>query len=247
MSKNKALQIVWGLALSLFSACSFFSGTETDVKKNEIGMLPAEDRKYVLKSAIIKLKSSKPILGSDVESTIYFDDYGDKYCNITDTKLKYKNTTIVTGSISITKNDYTYTYNPEKKTGTKSRNKGNFNPMHIDFSKMDAQSLESNGIRKVGQSVYLGRDCDVYEMENPSLEMTGRYEVWNKIPLKYFTKIGSSQIEMYVTEIDENALVPESIFDLPKDVEFIEATNPLVSPTEHAPSDSVLNLPEQEK
>lgn len=231
----------------VFSSCDFFSGKEAESKKNEIGMLPEEDRKYVLKSAIIKLKSARQVLGSDIETTIYIDDYGDKYCNITDTKLKYKNTTIVTSSVSITKNDFTYIYNPEKKTGTKSRNKGNFNPMHIDFAKMDAQSLVSNGISKTGESECLGRICEVYVMDNPALEMSGRYEVWNKIPLKYFTKIGTSQIEMYAVELQENPILPVNIFDLPKDVEFIDVANPLASPSEPALSDSLLNLPSEGK
>src|SRR5205085_1235877 len=102
-------------------------------------------------------------------------------CNITDTKLNYKNTQIVTRSISITKNDFTYTFNPEKKTGTKSGNRGNFNPMHLDFAKMDPQSMKASGISKQGESECLGRTCEIFVMDNPSLEMHGQYEVWNKI------------------------------------------------------------------
>lgn len=206
-------------------------------------MLPAEDRKYVLKSAIIKLKSAKQILGSDIETTIYIDDYGDKYCNITDTKLKYKNTTIVTSSVSITKNDFTYNYNPEKKIGTKSKNKGNFNPMHIDFASMDKQSLDANGISRVGETECLGRTCEVYIMENAALEMSGRYEVWNKIPLKFSTRIGTSQMEMYAVEILESPVIPEKIFEIPDNIKFTDAVNPLASPSEPAPSDSLQNLP----
>lgn len=232
---------------NLFFSCGFFSNEEKTDKSHEIGMLPAEDRKYTLKSAIIKLKSAKQILGSDIETTIYLDDYGDKYCNITDTKLKYKNTTIVTSSISITRNDYTYTYNPEKMTGTKSENKGNFNPMHIDFASMDKQSLDANGIRKVGETECLGRICEVYLMENEALEMSGRYEVWNKIPLKFSTRIGSSQMEMYAVDVLESPDIPEKIFEIPETIEFTEAANPLKSSSEPALSDSLLNLPSGDK
>ena len=140
------------LGVLIISSCDFFSGSEKQKVKEDEGMLPESDRKYELKSAIIKMKSSRQVLGSDVESTIYFDDYGDKYCSITDTKLQYKNTLIVTSSITITRNDYTYSYNPEKKSGTKSKNKGNFNPMHFDFAKMDKQSMASNGVTRQGSS-----------------------------------------------------------------------------------------------
>lgn len=233
--------------MAVIFGCGFFDYEETKNDKGEVGMLPETDRKYNLKSAIIKLKSSKQILGSDIETTIYLDDYGDKYCNKTDTKLKYKNTTIVTSSVSITKNDFTYTYDPEKKSGTKSKNKGNFNPMHVDFSKMDKQSLETNGISKEGETKCLGRLCEVYVMENPALEMSGRYEVWNKIPLKFSTKIGNSQMEMYAVEVQENPIIPEDIFDLPKDIEFIDAANPLASGNEQFLSDSLPNLPSLDK
>ena len=229
-----------------FSACDFFSGKK-EKGKSEEGMLPESDRKYELKSAIIKMKSSKQVLGSDIESIIYIDDYGDKYCNITDTKLQYKSTLIVTRSINITRNDYTYNYNPEKKTGTKSKNKGNFNPMHFDFAKMDAQSMATNGITKQGETECLGRVCEVYVLENAALEMKGRYEVWNKIPLRLSTQIGESQIEMYATDLQENVVIPKSVYDLPNDIEFIDAANPLVSPNEPGLSDSVLNLPPQGK
>ena len=193
------------------------------------------------------MRSAKQILGSDIESTIYFDDYGDKFCNITETKLKYKGTTIVTTSINITRNDYTYTYNPEKLNGTKSKNKGNINAMHVDFAGMDAQSLESNGIRKGGNTEWLGRECEVFILDNPALEMVGRYEVWNKIPLKFATKIGSSEMEMYAVEISENTEIPTSVFELPANVEFIDASNLLTSSTEPALSDSLLNLPASDK
>ena len=233
--------------MAVIFGCGFFDNKETKNDKGEVGMLPETDRKYTLKSAIIKLKSSKQILGSDIETTIYLDDYGDKYCNKTDTKLKYKNTTIVTSSVSITKNDFTYTYNPEKKSGAKSKNKGNFNPMHVDFGKMDKQSLETNGITKEGETECLGRICEVYVMENPALEMSGRYEVWNKIPLKFSTKIGNSQMEMYAVEVQENPIIPEDIFDLPNDIEFIDAANPLASGNEQVLSDSLPNLPSLDK
>ncbi len=233
--------------MAVIFGCGFFDNKETKNDKGEVGMLPETDRKYTLKSAIIKLKSSKQILGSDIETTIYLDDYGDKYCNKTDTKLKYKNTTIVTSSVSITKNDFTYTYNPEKKSGAKSKNKGNFNPMHVDFGKMDKQSLETNGITKEGETECLGRICEVYVMENPALEMSGRYEVWNKIPLKFSTKIGNSQMEMYAVEVQENPIIPENIFDLPDDIEFIDAANPLASGNEQVLSDSLPNLPSLDK
>ena len=229
------------------SSCDFFSNDENNKIKQEEGMLPQTDRKYELKSVIIKLNSTKQILGSDIETTIYIDDYGDKYCNITDTKLKYKNTVIVTRSVSITKNDFTYTYNPEKLTGTKSKNQGNFNPMHIDFAKMDPQSMEMNGISKQGQTECLGKLCDVFVLENPTLDMSGRYEVWNKIPLKLFTRIGDSQMEMAATDLNENAEIPENIFDLPQNIEFMDVVNPLASPSAPALSDSLLNLHEQHK
>lgn len=225
------------------SSCTLFSGKETKTVPPGVGILPESDRKYVLKSVIIKLKSSKQILGSDIETTIYIDDYGDKYCNKTETKLKYKNTIISTSSVSITKNDFTFIYNPEKKTGTKSKNKGNFNPMHIDFAQMDRQSLESNGITKEGEVELLGRMCEVYVMENIALEMSGRYEVWNKIPLKFHTKIGDSEMEMYAFEVQENPEIPEAVFEQPKNIEFIDVTNPLASPSEQSPSDSLPSLP----
>lgn len=238
--------ILFGILLSgivYFEGCDFFSGPSADKIRHEEGMLPESDRKYELKSMMIKLKSVKQILGSDIEITIYIDDYGDKYCNITDTKLKYRNTYIVTRSVSITKNDFTYTYNPEKTTGTKSKNKGNFNPMHIDFAKLDPQSMETNGISKEGESECLGRVCQVYVLDNPALDMNGRYEVWNKIPLKLFTRIGDSQMEMVATELEENAAIPAGVFDIPKEIEFMDAANPLTSPSAPGLSDSALNLP----
>lgn len=197
-------------------------------------MLPADERKFGLRSAQLTMKSVKPVLGSDVETTIYFDEYGDKYCAITDTKLKYNGGEIVNRSVTVTKNSITYIYSPEKKTGTKSVNKGSFNPMHADFSSITPQTMEQFGIKKAGEVENLGRSCTVYIIDNPDLQLQGRYEVWNKIPLHSTVQIGESYMEMIATEIRENVEVADSLFDIPKDIEITDAIN--ISSSDSVPS-----------
>ena len=126
-------------------------------------------------------------------------------------------------------------------------NKGNLNPMHMDFLAMDAQAKKDNGIVRKGESEWLGKQCEVYVMDNPLIEMYGRYEVWNKIPLKYSTRIGESSIEMVATEVQENAAIENSIFELPDSIEFIDAVNPLASPSAPSASDSLPNLQSTDK
>lgn len=192
--------------------------------------------KFSLKSAIVSLKSTKQLAGSDVYVKVYIADSGKKYCAVTDTKLTYEGNEIVTTEISVTKDGYIYTYSPEKKTGVRYASSGNLNMSRIDFAGMNVHTMEEQGFRHEGTETILDKECDVFTLNKPEIRMQGRYCVWQTIPLRYRTSIDNLDLELVATKIEENAAIPKDIFDIPKDIKFHLPLTDSTSTPEPSPS-----------
>jgi len=226
--------ILIGVAVTVFL---WFSPATNRFEKNELVKVNPDyddddttQNKVQLKSAIITLRSTTPFMGSDIETRVYLDDYGNKYATITDTKLDYKGTPVVTTQISIISNGYVYNYDPEKKRGIKSINTDNFNPTKINFRKLDRSTMDGYGLKKEGHSTVLDKLCRVYSIDIPSMQMSGTYYVWQNITLRSKTKLDNVTMDMEAVKIQENVKIPPKFFEVPQNISFDE---PTVDTTRH--------------
>jgi hypothetical protein len=93
-----------------------------------------------------------------------------------------------------------------KEWATNNEKKKDFNPMSFKDGCRDCE--------KIGEEEVIGKKCDIYQDKNGI-----KYSVYEgKIPLK----IVMPKTTLQATKLEVNAKINESMFEPPKDVEFIE-------------------------
>ncbi len=186
--------------------------------KKSVSTPPKETtpRKYTIKSGIVTMKAD--ITGMKSTSILYFDDYGRK--EMTETfgdfnGLKIHEKVIIAG-------DYVYHLDMEKKTGTKKKLNGSAAPGAIDFSTISEKMMQDMGLSKEGNDSVLNRQCQIWVMDFKKMKMSGKYWVWNNIPLKSIADIEGIKVEIEAVSIEENPKLPASTFDTPLGMEIEE-------------------------
>lgn len=177
-----------------------------------------------IKSGIIYMKSTKPIHGSDIERNIYFDEYGTKRRVETTSIIMAKGERISTTQITIDVDGYSYSFNPEKKTGYRTKTNRSLNPTQIDFSKIDANTMQQFGIEKRGTEIIAGKLCTIYTISYDAMNFSGVYSVWNNIPLREVSKTLDFGYEYVATRVEENVPAKKEWFDIPSDIDFQESS-----------------------
>jgi len=200
----------------------------------------SETKADPIKSGIIYMVSTQPIHGSDVERTIYFDDYGHKRYTETVTSIKVGEQRVTTTQITLDVDGMSYKYDPEKKTGFQSKSSTGFNPTQIDFTRLDKMTMEDFGIKTEGKETVAGKECVIYSINYPAMNFTGRYAVWNNLPLHEEFKTADFGYEYIATKLVENANIEPSRFLVPSDITFAESGSRIES-TSTGSIDSVLN------
>ena len=179
-----------------------------------------------IKSGIIYMQSTQPIHGSDVERVIYFDDYGRKRRTETTTIIRAGEHRVTTTNITLDVDGYSYKFDPEKTIGYRAKVSKGFNPTQIDFTRLDKLTMEDFGIKSVGTETVAGKECVVYTIDYPAMGFSGRYAVWNNLPLHEEFRTADFGYEYIATKLDENANIPNEKFVVPSNIEFHDAASP---------------------
>ncbi|MFN5213159.1 MAG: hypothetical protein ACK5DY_00950 [Bacteroidota bacterium] len=177
-----------------------------------------------IKSGIIHMNSSKPIHGSDIERIIYFDDYGAKRRVETTTLIEAAGQRITTTQITIDIEGFSYSFNPEKKTGYKTAINKNLNPTQLDFSKIDANTMQQFGIEKKGTEIIAGKVCTIYTINYDAMNFSGQYSVWNTITLREITRTADFGYEYVASKVEENVPIKPTYFEVPNEIDFQESS-----------------------
>jgi outer membrane lipoprotein-sorting protein len=160
------------------------------------------------------------------DMSIYFDDFGNKECVETmgsmDMGMAGK---VQMHQMLITKDGYLYSFDMTNKTGTKTKINTGGSQKEIDFSNMTDEMMKQMKITKGGTEVLLGKSCQQYSMEDPTLKMKSTYSVWNGIPLKSEVEISGIVAKVTATKLEENATIPAEKFEIPKDVKITEVSD----------------------
>ena len=175
-----------------------------------------------IKSGIIYMKSTKPIMGSDVTRTIYFDDYGKKKRTETVTSMKAGNQTVSSSQVSIDAEGYNYNYDPEKKFGYRSTINHSFNPTQINFSELDEYTMQEFGIKNEGTETIVGKNCNVYTIAYEPMNFKGRYAIWNNIPLREQSATSDFGYEYLTEKLVENIELESTLFIVPDSISITD-------------------------
>ncbi len=168
--------------------------------------------KYVMKSGMVEYKTQ--VMGMEATQTMYFEDYGAKETQ--DVAMEMMGMKINT--ITVMKDGFSYNYDPDKKTGTKTSLTGRTD--NIDFENLTEEIQKEMKIEKIGTEKFLDKTCTKYSINNEKLNMKGSYLVWKGIALKTNVDMGGMKILLEATKITENADIPAEKFEIPADIKF---------------------------
>lgn len=91
----------------------------------------------------------------------------------------------------------------------------------MDLEKLGKEMLEEMNMKKGGNETFLGKTCQVIEMNSDKLGK-GKILTWKNIPMLSDMTTMGMKIRAEVTELEENISIDAAKFMLPADVEFKE-------------------------
>ena len=86
----------------------------------------------------------------------------------------------------------------------------------MDLSNMSVKMMLEYNIKKLPSETISGKECDVISMDSKT--MKGKIATWKGITMKMDAEMSGMKMQTAVTSFDENAAVPASKFDVPKDI-----------------------------
>lgn len=208
------------ISILLLSCKNEAPKTDADSKMKDVAKEIAE-----MKSYIVEYKQITNAEGMKISSIIkqYIDMNNNLSVMETETSTEIMGKKSIENSIIITDENWTYIINLKQKTGMKMKNdKTKENPMEMIKSGDDQtfrQMIEKEGGKILNNKTFLGKDCIVVEMKQENQLMKMWY--YKGIPLK----MESNVYTMEATKFEENASIPASKFEVPKDITFSEMPN----------------------
>ena len=175
--------------------------------------------RYGIKSARVVTETELPNKMGLSTATLYFDDYGALSFTETVTKLNMKGVPASPKEFSISKDEYIYSWKEGEKTGSKINPSGIRDMKNMDFEKLGEAMLKELNIKKGGTETFLGKTCDVMEMNSPTLGK-GKVLTWKNISMLSDMVTMGMKVRSEVKELEENPSINREKFELPAGVTF---------------------------
>lgn len=220
--------LVYFLMLSCNSNSNKAEAGNSVAAKKELKEMPdttaitqTKQGRYGIKSAkMIKITKLPNAMGSS-EATIYFENYGDISYTETVTHLSMKSAPVSPKKFSLIKSEMIYSWTDGKKSGTKMDMRKMKSIDNLDFEKLGKEMLAEMKMKKAGTEIYLGKTCDVLEMNSEHLGK-GKILTWKNIPLYTDITTMGMQVISEVKELVENPVIDPSKFEIPGNIQFRE-------------------------
>lgn len=215
------------IALSFFAAgCSKDNGEETArqnaASENATVQTSSQKGKYQIKSGLLELKVENNMMKADSKQILYFDDFGKKERTETYTELKMMGQSIKSIGIVLNDGEFSYSFDPEKKTGTKMKFFGTHTGAQYDFDNFTEEMKKDWNLKKEGTINILGRNCDKYSMDNKDMKMKGTVCLWKGLALESDIDMGGIKMKITAVSLNDNADIPSDKFAVPADIKFEE-------------------------
>lgn len=175
-------------------------------------------KKYQVKSGIVEYSISGVQTG---KQTLYFDNWGLLSAEYTQATTTFMGMTVPTNTLSLTTQEWTYNIDLDKKEGTKIANKEIEELMKSlqgkDLEEMGRKMLEKLNAKKIGNETFLGKNCEVWEIQ----KLSSKVWLYKYIPLKTISNImGTITIE--ATKFEENVSIPADKLKVPSGIKITE-------------------------
>jgi hypothetical protein len=149
--------------------------------------------------------------------TLYFDDWGFKNAIVQTMKV---GESTINNHIIITEG-WTYQMNKTEKRYFKVKNDDSekYRQLYEKFKNNEeatAELLKQNGGKLIGKEKFLEKECDIWDMP----AQNSKNWLWKGLILKSVMSMPFGELIFEATSIKLNTAIPDSVFALPKDVEF---------------------------
>jgi len=166
------------------------------------------------KSGVVEYKTTGFTTGTQ---TLYFDEWGFK--NAVIQSMKVGNETIQ-NHIIITEG-WTYQMNKSEKRFFKIKNDDSekyrvLYEKYKDNEKATAELLKQAGGQFIGKEKFLDKDCDIWDMP----AQNSKNWLWKGVILKSVMSMPIGELVFEATSIKLNVAIPDSVFAIPKNIEF---------------------------
>ncbi len=191
----------------------------TKKSKKEKKIFITDQKIYGIKSGIIEYE----ITGSQTGTKkLYFDDWGRKQAEFTNSTIKVGKYTKHSNLLKITKGDWQYIINLENKTGLKRENPVIEKIIELknqtNYGEFGEQLLLISGGFESGGEIVADKKCKIFEFK----KQNSKSWIWNWLMLKSETKRGKINITVVAKNIEENVFIADTVFNPPKNILIIE-------------------------
>ena len=191
----------------------------TKKSKKEKKLFITDQKIYGIKSGIIEYE----ITGSQTGTKkLYFDDWGRKQAEFTNSTIKVGKYTKHSNLLKITKGDWQYIINLEDKTGLKRENPVIEKIIELknqtNYGEFGEQLLLISGGYESGGDIVADKKCKIFEFK----KQNSKSWIWNWLMLKSETKRGNINITVVAKNIEENVFIADTVFSPPLNILIIE-------------------------
>ncbi len=191
----------------------------TKKSKKEKKIFITDQKIYGIKSGIIEYE----ITGSQTGTKkLYFDDWGRKQAEFTNSTIKVGKYTKHSNLLKITKGDWQYIINLEDKTGLKRENPVIEKIIELknqtNYGEFGEQLLLISGGFESGGDIVADKKCKIFEFK----KQNSKSWIWNWLMLKSETKRGKINITVVAKSIEENVFIADTVFSPPLNILIIE-------------------------
>ncbi|MBC8173145.1 MAG: hypothetical protein H7X71_04490 [Chitinophagales bacterium] len=194
--------------------------------KTELASSIKPTGKYQIKSGKYTTKSKNEMMSMAMDNyTItYFDDYGNKELTENVTKMEMSGHTIETHNFSLIKEQIIYSWDADKKTGTKYSIKDLMNK-NIDYEALGEDMKKQYNYKELGMETILGRECKKISVEiSPGVGSVAC--IWKGITMRSETSVSGTQMITEVTDLQENVTIDGLKLEIPANITFTELKMP---------------------
>ena len=191
----------------------------TNKAERERKLFITDQKIYGIKSGIIEYEITGSQTGTKI---LYFDDWGRKQAEFTNSTIKVGKYTKHSNLLKITNGDWQYIINLENNTGLKRENPVIEKIIELknqtNYGEFGEQLLLISGGFESGRDMVSGKKCKVYEFKKQNTKSW----IWNWLMLKSQTKRGNINITVVAKKIEENVFIADTVFNPPKNILITE-------------------------
>ncbi|MBM2840557.1 MAG: hypothetical protein HW412_1085 [Bacteroidetes bacterium] len=181
-------------------------------------------KRYAIISALVEYAIRGSQTGKEI---LQFDRWGLREAKREELEVKAGGMTIPSKSETIMDGEFLYALDRDNNTATKTTNQllTQITAKHDtkDMTQIGDRALKAMGAKKTGTETFLGKKCDVWEVNNLGTKML----VYNGLTLKSETNMAGMKIIREATKFEENAKVAEEKLTVPSKMKVTEGGNPM--------------------